>query len=102
MMPRHELMNIAEVRLRLAHIAETEILCEKRFFKFCRNGRMLQERFDFRGEREEPAVPIVVEGLDPQPVPGTEEGPLRHVPKSEREHPSEEGHATGAVLLVAV
>src|SRR5690349_11173510 len=60
---------------------------------------MLQKRFYLGGECETFAVPIVVERLDAQAVPGTEKRLRLLIPNGKGEHATEALDTRGSVLL---
>ena len=63
---------------------------------------MLQQRLDLGCEREQPAVPVIVEGLDAQPVARAEQPLPLGVPDCECEHTPQQPQAIRTVLFVGV
>src|ERR1700719_4174121 len=101
-MTGHELSDMAEERALLAYIAEAEVLRKQFFFQFRGNPRVLEERFDLRGEGEQASIPEIIEGLDAEPVTRAEQSAAVLVPDREGEHSSKLVHALRAIFLVGV
>ena len=67
-----------------------------------RESRLPQQRLQLRAEGEDPIGDPVVEGLDPEPVPGQQQPAAARVPEREREHSPQLLDEAGPTLLVEV
>ena len=97
-----ELANVAERARRGRDIAELEVGVERLPVEIA--GRQLRgdQGFELGGEGDPPGGGDDVEGLDPQPVPGEQQGFCGGVPDGEGEHPTEGSDAARAELFVEV
>src|SRR6266436_4292829 len=65
-------------------------------------GRHGKDRLDLGGKQQLSVVHRVVQGLDPEPIPGEQEALPLPVPEGEGEHPLQPLHAGVALFLVKV
>ena len=82
------------------HIVESQVLAERVEVQIARDGRVLENALDFRGEEEPLPVPGVHEGLDAGPVPREHQAPGALVEDGEGEHAAQAPHAVRALGLV--
>jgi hypothetical protein len=61
-----------------------------------------QKRTDLGGKQEPAVLIMIIERLDPQPVPGQEEAFALLVPEGEGKHPDKLGQTFRPVLLILV
>ena len=101
-MPRRQFFNAPEQRSVAADVTEAEIFRQRLCFAFRRNGRMPQQRFDFRSENENRAIPGVVERLFAQPVARTEQAVANAIPNGERKHTAKARKTGGAEFFVSM
>src|SRR5436309_15292832 len=101
-MPGHQLAYAAVKRLVGADVTECQIFGQQFFREGRPDFRMTQERFDFRGKREDTIVVEVVERLDSQPVPRAKKRLSIVVPNRKRKHSAELLDAGRTILLVRV
>ena len=61
-----------------------------------------EKRLELRSERERCVRDPVIEGLDPEPVPGQHQAAVARIPEGEGEHPPQRLDEVGTPLLVEV
>src|SRR5579872_4638815 len=101
-MAGHQLANAAEQRAVAVGVSESQNLGKRFVVQFRRNGRMLEQRLDLGGKRKQPAVPVVVEGLDAQAIARAKQAAPLSIPDGEGEHATEQVETTGAMLFVSM
>ena len=100
--PRLEFRNSIEHRLRSRHITQSQIGFQCVGINRPGYLRYLQQRFDFRSERQEPVALIEVERLDSQSISRNEQPFAAPIPNCEGEHAAKVVYAGIAVLLISM
>src|SRR5580698_9569953 len=101
-MPRQQLANVVEQCFIAARIAEREHIRQHVFCERGGNRGVLQQRLDLGCEGEQAPIPVIVERLNPQPVPCTEQLLPSGIPDGECKHAPQQRQAVRAVFFVGV